>query len=371
MVASFEELGKRIAEARKAAGMTQQELGGRTDLDRTSVSKIESGFRAVDALELARIAEAVRRPLLWFLAEPSPAVISRREARETDSQEADILLEMLAADVEFLVERHLLAPPTERPNLRPVTDVASAEKAATDLRMFLEISERPIDENLVDTLEKVALYTFVLPFKQEHFEGSYLSLKTGGVALIQGGRDDIGRRRFTIAHELGHHILEDAYSTEWIPTHDGEERERLINAFAVHFLLPRGSVTSRWEALEGREDPWNAAVFLAAEFGVSWTALCAHLRNIELIHSTTRHELEQRVPRGGDFIERGLRISPEPRAPTVPRSYAAAVIKGLRRHKLGRGRALEMLRGTAIGPDLDGVPDVPLAGMMSELGPLT
>src|SRR5687768_7410208 len=66
-VDSWEELGSRVAEARVAAGLTQEELAGAVNLGRTALAKIETGNRQLDSLELARIAEAVGRPLEWFV----------------------------------------------------------------------------------------------------------------------------------------------------------------------------------------------------------------------------------------------------------------------------------------------------------------
>ncbi len=58
----------------------------------------------MDSLELARISDLLRRPVSWFLVTPSPAVVSRRTAREGVELEADVVLESLASAVEQLVE---------------------------------------------------------------------------------------------------------------------------------------------------------------------------------------------------------------------------------------------------------------------------
>ena len=54
-------IGARLAVARKAAGLTQEDLASAVGLDRTAVTKIEAGVRSLDALELARIAEMVEQ----------------------------------------------------------------------------------------------------------------------------------------------------------------------------------------------------------------------------------------------------------------------------------------------------------------------
>lgn len=45
-------------------------LADAVSLDRTAISKIESGRRDVSSAELGRLARALGRPLEWFLADP-------------------------------------------------------------------------------------------------------------------------------------------------------------------------------------------------------------------------------------------------------------------------------------------------------------
>jgi predicted nucleotidyltransferase/DNA-binding XRE family transcriptional regulator len=62
--------GRRIAEARRAKGLTQEALAAAVSLDRTALSKIEAGRRNLSSSELGRVARVLDRPLDWFLAEP-------------------------------------------------------------------------------------------------------------------------------------------------------------------------------------------------------------------------------------------------------------------------------------------------------------
>lgn len=62
-------LGRRMAEARHAASLTQRALAAAVSLDRTAIAKIEAGSRNVSSAELGRMARALGRPLEWFLAD--------------------------------------------------------------------------------------------------------------------------------------------------------------------------------------------------------------------------------------------------------------------------------------------------------------
>jgi uncharacterized protein len=75
-------LGRRIAEARRAKGLTQEALAATVSLDRTAVSKIESGRRNLSSSELGGMARVLGRPLEWFLADaPHPRGILFRDLR--------------------------------------------------------------------------------------------------------------------------------------------------------------------------------------------------------------------------------------------------------------------------------------------------
>lgn len=65
-------LGSRIAAARRAARLTQDDLARAASLDRTALSKIERGSRNVGSLEVVRIARALRLPVDQLLADGAP-----------------------------------------------------------------------------------------------------------------------------------------------------------------------------------------------------------------------------------------------------------------------------------------------------------
>ncbi len=365
MAKSWEDLGRRVQEARKQIGLTQSELAAGLDLDRTAISKIEAGLRTVDSLELVRLASALRRPIGWFVVDPIPSIVSRRQGREDLVRAEDIQLEQLALDVEQLIELGVLAPPP-LPTAQ-IDSLAQAEQVALDARRRAGLPELEPAWDLPAVAEKLGLYVFILPFAaQAAAEGSYVALARGGVALVSAAGDS-GRRRFTIAHELGHHVLADEFAPEWVVGSGSSEREKVINAFAIHFLLPRPAARQRWEQYHGMEDPRDAVIHIAAEFGLSWSAACAQLQRVGCLVTPHYERLAPFPASGAEFVERGLRVRSDVDAPLVPRGYAAAVVRALRRGKLGPARALELLHGTLDARDLPPERPLSLESMTSEI----
>lgn len=107
------------------------------------------------------------------------------------------------------------------------------------------------------------------------------------------------KQRFTAAHELAHHrrdhqaVLDE--DTEWIargksPTSD---RERIAEAFAAWFLMPRRLVNVALDRLglqADRLDP-EGAYALALELGTSYAATVRHLADMCLLSGHDRDRL--------------------------------------------------------------------------------
>ena len=147
----------------------------------------------------------------------------------------------------------------------------------------------------------------------------------------------------------------------------GSETERMINAFAVHLLLPRASVTKMWDS---SDDPRIAAVAAAVRFRASWTAVCSQLRNLGLIDEARRSDLAADPPTGADFVELGERWIPELDPPAVPPEYGRRVLAAYRAGRLTAERATELLWGTVHTEKLPERHAVPLHGLRRELDAL-
>lgn len=93
------------------------------------------------------------------------------------------------------------------------------------------------------------------------------------------------RMSFTIAHEIGHHILHEHVNEEtfWrrdvlnLENQDGN-REAEANWFAASLLMPKHQLTLYWKKTQKIEE-------LAEVFGVSDTAMLWRLKNLNFIKS--------------------------------------------------------------------------------------
>lgn len=342
------DLGRRIADARMEVGMTQADLAARIGLERTALVRIESGERKVSATELVAIAGILDRAVDWFFAESPAAVVSRRcdPAVGGFSRTLDRALENAARDVAFLEDRRLL-PSAERPVRKAPESFEDAENLARSVRAEAGQPEGPLLD-LQTVAEGLGLLGFSLALGADAGDAAYVEVGNLGVAVINGTTDP-GRRRFSLAHELGHHLTGDAYEPS--PRLGASDTERMFNAFAAHLLMPRSSVLSIWDEFSARS-PRLAAIGVAVRFSVSWTAACNQLKNLGLIDSREREHLLGDDLRRGELIEFGERFAVELDPPSVPPAYARAVVSAYRKGQLTAARTVELLHSSVGEADL-------------------
>lgn len=326
-------------------------------MSETDLSEIESGARGPQPRELARIATALELGADWFVTESPPAVRSLRADRVEGPQVArsDLLLEQMARDVELLTALGMLQTPAHAVKLSRPRKPAEAEDAARELRSRLGLAAGPLLD-LAGVAEKMGVYTYCTALPEKHPDGVYVALAQGGVVLINGAQDS-GRRRFTLAHELGHHVFQDQYSIDWIGA-GSQDTERLIDAFVVHLLLPRDGVMARWQQLVTR-GPRAAALTLGVEYRVSWSVICAQCNRFGLIQQAQYDEFVVCNPDAAELQSLGLSIESELVPPALSPAFKQAIIAAYRKNRVAPRRAIELLRGTVDPgklPVSDGIP---------------
>lgn len=359
-------MGSRIALARHDLGLTQADLASELGLDRTAIPKIESGARKISANELVRLAEVLDRPIDWFVVESPPSVVSRREDPATGGRSVllDRRIERLARDVEFLETDGAVLPPVEVPRVEMPESLAEAERAADQARCWMGVGPGPLLD-LQQRCEGVGLLAFAVDLGDDGGDGAYVAVDKWGVAVINGAVDP-GRRRFNLAHELGHHLFADAYAPE-VTISSGSDTERMINAFAVHLLLPRSGVEGVWR---GFDDSRLAATAVAVRFRTSWSAVCSQLKNLGLIDEGRRADVVADPPTAADYVELGERWVSELDAPAIPPEYGRRVLRAYRDGRLTAARTTALLWGTVREEELPERRAIPLQGLRREFDAL-
>jgi transcriptional regulator with XRE-family HTH domain/Zn-dependent peptidase ImmA (M78 family) len=345
------DVGERVREFRLIAGLSQEDLAAEVGLDRTMVAKIESGTRRIDALELARLSTALEVPLDQFLR-GYPEVLSRRTLVEDTTTDAGRQSHRLEAkllawtrDIQQLLDFGVLLT---RPVLRYpgiVDSVEAARDAAMWLRRHLDFGLEPID-SMMAVCEAAGQFVLVTDLP-----GEGASLVDGDVAAAVVSRvPDPGRRRATAAHELGHLVLGDEYSTDIGLAASRDDREKAIDAFAAELLLPTEAITSGWAEGGGSRD---CLVILAARHRTSWSLAVRQAAHAGVVDNQTAREWRSRNPTRAELMEAiGWAPQSDFESVRVPPSYAHAVMEAWRADLVTSVRAVELMHDQLTLDDL-------------------
>ena len=342
-------IGQRVREARLAAKLSQEELGRRTGLDRTMIAKIEAGTRRIDAVELVRLGSCLDLPLGHFLYE-RPPVLSRRavllEEEATEAGRESFRLEAALVswlrDVRQLQTLGVLGTLPIVMYQGKVDSAAAARQAATWLRDQFDTRNEPIP-SLVTVCERAGLFVAVVDLP-----GDGASVLDGDLAVAVVSRSgDPGRRRATAAHELGHLVLGDEYSSDLGVHASRADREAVIDAFAAEFLLPSVVIGA-----EERFDR-NTLIRLAASYRTSWSLAVRQAVRAGVLNHRDATVWLPKTPTKAELLDAtGWTPQPDLEWVRVPPSYAHAVLEARRRHLISTARAVELMRGQIEEADL-------------------
>lgn len=344
-------MGRRIAEARLRAELTQDQLATEVQLDRSALAKIESGHRRVSAIELARLGGALDARIEWFVQDVPDAIVSRRNARDpgAPSPRIDTMVERIAREAEFVVEQdERLSLPAVSTRAMPET-TTQAEELAASARVWLGVDGDGPCVHLADKATTLGLLVFSLDLGVESADAATVLLRNGGISLINGGLR-VGRRRLALAHELGHYLVADDYTVDWrVAEHQGNEhREKMFDRFARALLLPETGLRAIWThyASDDDSDMRTAAVRAASSYRVDMATLARRLIELGIVDHGDADSIRSIRTTRADIVELDLVVGEELVPPALPREYERAILRLFRSESISTARALDLLLDT-------------------------
>lgn len=326
----------------------------RAGLDRTMIVKIESGSRRIDAIELIRLSSALQVPV-DFLLRPAPPVLSHRAsvmAEDADTEAArqsgrlDLALAAWMHDVRQMTGLGVLQPGPFLMARAVVDSDAAARDLAQWVREQLGAGSEPID-SLAELCERAGQYVLAA-----NVPGEGSSAVDGDIAVaVVSLRGDPGRRRATAAHELGHLVIGDEYSSDLGVHASRGDREALLDAFAAELLLPSRVLTEERGAAEVISR--DQLIRLAARYRTSWSLAIRQATQAGVLSGQARRDWGRSSPARSEFMEAvGWAPQPDLEAIRVPPRYAHAVMEAWRIGAITATRAVELMHGQITAADL-------------------
>jgi Zn-dependent peptidase ImmA (M78 family)/DNA-binding XRE family transcriptional regulator len=351
-------IGERVAEARAESGLTQAQLASAVGVDRSALAKIETGARRVSAVELVSIARELRRRVEWFVDPGPESIVSYRATRpEMATQAIDTELDRVVRDVEFVVGQVPgLVTAQPQPAASPQT-LNEADSLAGLARELLGLRADQPANDLATLVTRIGLLPFAVSLGHGADAGTVL-LQNGGVAVVNGDLH-VGRRRLALAHELGHYLVADPYTTDWrVASTEADALEARLDRFARALLLPAADLIVRWSdwLKIPEETPRDAAVRAGSHYRVDMATLARRLTELGIVDGDEANTIRRVQTKRADIVEKNLVVHHEMEPVSLPRPYEQAVLGLYRSEVISEDRALGLLFGTF---DRDALPDLP------------
>jgi len=332
-------LGDRLKQARKAAGFSLRQLAEETGnyVSAQVIHKYELGKVTPGSDVLIKLAKALGVKVEFFLRPASVQVTLGDPAYRKRSTASAKYLESIRAKAKEWVERYvevesLFSADRFRTNLpkeeeRRIHKLDEVESFARKLRKQWALGIDPI-ENLTEVLEDRGVKVAMLEGEDE-FDGlSCWANETIPVVVVKKNQPT-DRLRFSMAHELGHLLLDLSRSVD---------PEKAAHRFAGAFLVPEEAV--RLELGDARRKLGLYELrTLREKYGMSVQAWVYRARDLGIVSQSYLLSLFRSLRRFGvDKKELG-----DPLPAEKPMRFERLVIQAVEEVLISPGRGAELL----------------------------
>lgn len=329
----------RLHRARKAAGLSLRDLAESVGVSHAAIKKYEDGVAMPSSDILIRLSRTLKvRSEYFFRPDPVTLVgIEYRKHSTLPKKRLDAITHEVIDQIERRMELENLFPQspvktfaTVKSLATVITSIDQIEQIAESVRKRWDLGSDPIPD-LIDVLETNGIRVFMTEADADNkFDG--LAARVKGMPIVVVGRHWPGdRQRFTLAHELGHLMLEARLA-------DTLDEETACNRFAAAFLFPRASVLQELgehrNAIELKE-----LGLLKEEFGLSMAGIL--YRALELGIITAAYFTEQIKlfrSKGWDRKEPGPQYPPQ-----QAHIFEQLVFHALAEAFIGESKAAELM----------------------------
>lgn len=287
---------KLLSVARDLRGITQKTLCENiVNLSQGNLSRIEKGALNITDDVLKDICDFLNVPVSFFSKEEVKTPISSFYYRKRMSMSKRSIkhLESLLDIVRIGVNELLKSIEIDGVDL-PQIEVVGGRKAseiARIIRGFFKVGKGPL-ENIVSLLESKGIIVLFIDSTSEKFDGITLLTDSNQPIIFINKEMPNDRKRFTLAHELGHLIMHIPF-----PFNIDSERdvEKEANEFASELLMPE---------LEVRDDliglTYSKLPMLKEYWKVSKAALIYRAKALNIITVNKATNLMIELSRSGE-----------------------------------------------------------------------
>lgn len=278
------EIGRNLKKIRLLKNLSLKEAGKLLNMSSTAISKYEKGDIVPNSSKLIEFANAYKVKtidLIKAYKNPKMEFTSFRKKKRLAGGNLELLKQLILEEVSKYLEVLDLSnvnSNTFKLKKYLCNDFNDAEKAAEKFRNFIEISNKQPISDLINILENLGI--IIIQVKNydnrfSDFDGLSEIVEGVPVIVLLDGITDGARQRFTIAHELGHLILD--IKNEKI------DAEKLANRFASALLMPKEAIINEFGLFRKNISFYELNAF-KNEYKVSYAAIVYRLKDLNIIN---------------------------------------------------------------------------------------
>ena len=294
----IDKFAERLISAQKMAGLSMEALVQKAGSIGTkqAIGKYEKGMIKSSSGVLLALAEALDVTVDYFFRSARfeiEGIEFRKRSRLGKKEEERIKYRTIEfiqkyLEIEEILDAH---PPFENPVIDTrIANYEGIERVAMQIREKWNLGIGPIP-NLIELLEEKGVKIFEVD-AGKRFDGLSGFVENMGIPVISIYKNsDIVRKRFTVAHEMGHLLLDFSDSNEAQP-------EKLCHAFAGALLLPKKVVIEELGRNRKKITEWELKK-IKSIYGISMQAIMARAFHLRIISEFTCRQFNIYVNKHG------------------------------------------------------------------------
>ncbi len=278
--------GERLNSARKMAGISMERLAQKAGsvVSKQAISKYEKGLINPSSDVLLALSKAMDVKVDYFFRTSKVSIagiefrkrskLTKKEEDRIKYQTIDFLEKYLEIEEIINIQSSFVNPVTDN----RIVSYEGIEQAAIEIREKWNLGNGPIP-HLIELLEEKGFKIFEVEASRQFdgLSGFVENMEIPVIAIFKSG--DLVRKRFTVAHELGHLLLDFSDVKEAVP-------EKLCHAFAGALLLPQAIMRETLGKQRNKITEWELKK-LKGIFGVSMQAIMARAYHLKIISQNT------------------------------------------------------------------------------------
>ncbi|MCW8907322.1 MAG: XRE family transcriptional regulator [Sedimenticola sp.] len=266
---------ERLIRARKAAGLSMSALANKVGISANAIKKYEHGENMPSSMNLLKLAKALNVRSEYFFR-PVKVELKGVEYRKRAStpqklidringdvmEQAERWVELLGLYPESVVPVSAFCLPESLPE--KIASMEEIEAIANQVRSEWSLGLNPIPD-MIDTLESKGVMIISTTVESKKKFDGLAGVIEGAPLVVISAHQPGDRQRFTLAHELGHLVLQGRLCP-------GIDEEKACNRFAGAFLLPEQAILQHLGANRTALEP-QELYLLKQEFGISMMSI--------------------------------------------------------------------------------------------------